>query len=114
MRIVSNRPTTKQANEQTNGTRPVRARPAPTPIMFDSAMPRLKARPGNFLAKFTVIVDFERSASSVTMRSSRAPRSIRASPNAARVALAGIRSSYFVPSARSSSTSARVVVSVAR
>ena len=38
--------------------------------MFDSAMPRLNARSGYFLAKLAVIVDFERSASRVTMRSS--------------------------------------------
>src|ERR687891_587901 len=90
IRMVSKRPTTKQANEQTNGILPVSARPAPTPTMLDSAIPRLKARAGNRLAKLTVMVDFDRSASSVTMRSSRAPKSSRASPNAARVALAGM------------------------
>src|SRR5688572_6553563 len=87
--MVSKRPTTKQAKEQTKGMRPARARPAPTPIMFASAMPRLTARSGNFLAKCTVIVDLLRSASSATIRSSRAPSSKRASPKAARVALAG-------------------------
>src|SRR5262249_14697 len=93
MRIVSKRPTTKHANEQANGMRPVSASPAPTPSMFDSAIPRLNARPGYFLAKFAVMVDFDRSASRVTMRSSCAPRSRSASPNAARLALAGITSS---------------------
>src|SRR5882724_2280933 len=91
MRIVSKRPTTKHANEQANGIRPVSASPAPTPSMFDSAMPRLNARPGYFLAKFTVMVDFDRSASRVTIRSSRAPRSRSASPNAARLANGGDR-----------------------
>src|SRR5690349_1292040 len=90
MRIVSKRPTMKHANEHANGTRPVRARPAAMPTMFDSAIPRLKARSGNFFAKPAVIVDFERSASSVTMRSSVAPSSMSASPNAARLALAAI------------------------
>ena len=93
MRIVSKRPTMKQANEQAKGMRPVSASPAPTPIMFDSAIPRLNARAGYFFAKFTVMVDFDRSASSVTIRSSLAPRSRSASPNAARLALAGITSS---------------------
>src|SRR5688572_30491616 len=90
--MVSKRPTMKQAKEQANGTLPVRARPAATPTMLDSAMPRLNARPGYFLAKAAVMVDFERSASSVTMRSSRAPRSRSASPNAARLAFAGMSS----------------------
>src|SRR5262245_66569131 len=89
MRIGSKRPARKHANEQVNGMRPVSARPAPIPIMFDSAMPTLNARCGYFLAKFTVMVDFDRSASTVTIRSSLAPRSSRASPNAARLALAG-------------------------
>src|SRR5436190_18265143 len=88
MRMVSKRPTTKHANEQANGILPVSASPAATPTMFDSAMPRLNARSGCALANFAVIVDFERSASSVTMRGSRAPSSTRASPNAAREALA--------------------------
>src|SRR6267143_2389217 len=90
MRIVSKRPTMKQANEHANGTRPVSASPAAMPIMLDSAIPRLKARPGNFLAKPAVMVDFDRSASRVTMRSSLAPSSMSASPNATRLALAGI------------------------
>src|SRR5262249_16757948 len=90
MRIASKRPTMKHANEQANGTRPVNASPAAMPTMLASAMPTLKARPGNFLAKPTVIVDFDRSASRVTMRSSFAPSSISASPNAARLAFAGI------------------------
>src|ERR1051325_5753406 len=96
MRIVSKRPTTKQANEHTKRILPVSARPAPTPIMLDSAIPRLKARSGWVLANFTVIVDLERSASSVTMRGSRAPSSRRASPNAAREALAAIVSPLFL------------------
>src|SRR6266403_132383 len=66
MRIVSKRPTMKQANEHANGTRPVSASPAAMPTMLDSAMPR------------------------VTMRSSFAPSSMSASPNATRLALAGI------------------------
>src|SRR5436190_9716289 len=99
MRIVSKRPTRKHANEAAKGIFPVSARPAATPIMFASAIPTLKARSGYFFAKPAVIVDFERSASSVTMRSSLAPRSSRASPNAARVALAGMAflSNPFVP-----------------
>src|SRR2546423_7415313 len=90
MRIVSKRPTMKQANEHANGTRPVSASPAAMPTMLDSAMPRLKARPGNFLAKPAVMVDFDRSASRVTMRSSFAPSWTSASPTAPRLALAGI------------------------
>src|SRR6185295_13949210 len=92
MRMVSKRPTTKQANEHTNGILPARARPAPMPIMFDSAIPTLNARSGCALANLTVIVDLDRSASSVTMRGSRAPRSSSASPKAARDALAGMMS----------------------
>src|SRR5678815_1198876 len=88
MRMVSKRPTRKQANEQANGILPVSASPAATPIMLDSAIPRLNARSGWVLANFAVIVDFERSASSVTIRGSRAPSSRSASPNAAREALA--------------------------
>src|SRR5207253_4321256 len=90
MRMVSKRPTTKQANEHTNGILPVRASPAPTPTMLDSAMPRLKPRSGYVLANFAVIVDFDRSASRVTMLGSRAASSSSASPNAAREALAAI------------------------
>src|SRR5262245_51392199 len=85
--MVSKRPTRKHANEHANGTRPVRARPAAVPIIVDSAMPTLNARDGYALAKAAVIVDFERSASSVTMRGSLAPSSTSASPNAAREAL---------------------------
>src|SRR5216683_461366 len=91
--MVSKRPATKHANEQANGIRPVSARPAPTPIMFASTMPRLNARPGKVFANFAVMVDFDRSASRVTIRSSLAPSSRSASPNAARLALAGITSS---------------------
>src|SRR5262245_2809105 len=71
------------------------------PIMFCSAMPMFLARSGYFLAKLAVIVDFERSASTVTMRSFWAPRSRSASPNAARVALAGMTPpSLFLESAQ--------------
>src|SRR6266850_6737708 len=66
MRIVSKRPARKQANEQTNGIWPASARPAAMPMAFCSAMPTLKARPGNFLAKLTVIVDFEKSTMTVS------------------------------------------------
>src|SRR5262249_61790187 len=96
MRIVSKRPARKHAKEHTNGMRPDRARPAAMPMAFCSAMPTLKARPGYFLAKVAVMVDFDRSASTVTMRSSRVPSSSSASPNAARVALAGIRPPDFL------------------
>ena len=84
------------------------------PMAFCSAMPTLKARPGNFLAKLTVIVDFERSASTLTMRSSRAPSSSSASPKAARVAFAGIVAPYFLSRALSSATMATVALSLAR
>src|SRR5215207_9608604 len=90
MRMVSNRPTRKHAKEAANGILPVRASPAATPIMFCSAMPRLNARSGNFFAKAAVMVDFDRSASRVTMRGSLAPSSTSASPNAAREALAAM------------------------
>src|SRR2546422_225455 len=104
MRIVSKRPARKQANEQTNGTLPASARPAAMPMAFCSAMPTLKARSGYFFAKLTVMVDFDRSASTLTMRSSRAPSSSNASPKAARVAFAGIGSPYFLSRALSSAT----------
>src|SRR5437773_1826889 len=94
--MVSKRPTTKQAKEHAKGILPVSASPEATPIMLDSAMPRLKARSGWVLANFTVMVDFERSASSVTMRGSRAPSSRSASPNAAREALAAIDPPLFL------------------
>src|SRR5688572_29710339 len=60
-------------------------------MALDSAMPRLKARSGNFFANAPVIVDFERSASSVTIFGSVAASSTIASPKAARLAFAGIR-----------------------
>src|ERR1017187_6721134 len=50
----------------TNGIFPTMAKPAPTPTMFDSAIPQEKKRPGNSLAKYVVMVDFERSASTTT------------------------------------------------
>src|SRR5579883_3157668 len=85
--MVSTRPMRKQAKLVTTGVLPQSARPAPTPIMFCSAMPISKWRCGYFLAKASVIVDLERSASRTTSSGWVSASSTRASPKASRVAL---------------------------
>ena len=72
--MVSKRPTRKHANEHANGNLPGQGEPGGQAdhVRFGDADVE-GARPGNFLAKPPVIVDFERSASRVTMRS--VPRS---------------------------------------
>src|SRR5262249_46150931 len=54
---------------------------------FDSAMPTLKNRSGNFLAKYSVRVELFTSPSSTTMSAFVSPSWARARPNASRVAL---------------------------
>src|SRR6516165_9556941 len=63
------------------------------PTRFDSAMPTLKKRSGNFLAKKSVRVELCTSPSTTTMSGCCAPASASASPNASRVDLPSLRSS---------------------
>jgi len=74
------RPLAKMPNVLAKGTLPLRASPAATPIMFASAMPMSKKRPGNFSAKSLVRVDFDRSASSTTISGCVSPSSASALP----------------------------------
>jgi hypothetical protein len=68
-----------------NGIFPTMARPAPTPTMFASAMPQEMNRSGNSLAKYVVMVDFERSASTTTTSLFSRPSSTTMRPKASRV-----------------------------
>src|SRR5690242_15313977 len=77
----------KAANEHANGTFPESARPAAAPIMLASWIPISKKRDGNALAKPSLLVDLERSASRTTTLGNSWPALTRASPNASRVAL---------------------------
>jgi len=77
--------------------------------MFDSAIPRLNARAGYFFAKFTVMVDFDRSASSVTIRS---VLGAQIEERFAERGAAGLGRHHFFSRALSSSTIARVDESV--
>src|SRR5437899_1529882 len=70
----------------TNGIFPAMASPAPTPIMLASAMPQEKKRSGNSFWKYTVMVDFERSASTTTTSLFSRPSSTSVRPKASRVA----------------------------
>ena len=67
------------AKEEANGILPQDARPAATLIILPSAIPAFIKRSGYFFLNTSVLVDFERSASKTTTRSS-APQSIKASP----------------------------------
>src|ERR1017187_4321071 len=71
---------------ETNGILPARASPAPTAVMLASAIPKDTNRSGNSFAKYTVMVDFERSASHTTMSLFSRPSSTSTRPKASRVA----------------------------
>src|ERR1017187_3537333 len=71
---------------ETNGILPARASPAPTAVMLASAIPKDTNRSGNSFAKYTVMVDFERSASHTTMSLFSRPNSTSTRPKASRVA----------------------------
>src|SRR5438128_9843527 len=80
---------TKQAKLASQARLPEPASPAATPTRFDSAMPTLKKRSGNFLAKCSVRVELCTSPSTTTRSAYWAPACARASPNASRVDLPG-------------------------
>src|SRR5437763_1398207 len=63
------------------------AKPAATPTRFDSAMPTLKKRCGNFLAKCSVRVELLTSPSQTTTSGYSSPSFARATPKASRVDL---------------------------
>src|ERR1035438_8156068 len=71
---------------ETNGILPASASPAPTAVMLASAIPKETNRSGNSFAKYTVMVDFERSASHTTMSLFSRPSSTSTRPKASRVA----------------------------
>src|SRR3982750_2574078 len=77
----------KAAKLDTHARLPAPARPAATPTRFDSAMPTLKKRWGNFLAKCSVRVELWTSPSTTTTAGSSAPSWARARPKASRVDL---------------------------
>src|SRR5205807_10372991 len=77
----------KQAKLASQARLPDDAKPADTPTRFDSAMPTLKKRSGNFLAKCSVRVELFTSPSRTTMSLWVSPRAARARPKASRVDL---------------------------
>src|SRR5947207_12417538 len=78
---------TKQAKLESQARLPEPAKPAATPTRFDSAIPTLKKRSGNFLAKKSVRVELCTSPSSTTMSVRLSPSFARARPNASRTDL---------------------------
>src|SRR5581483_2513024 len=77
----------KQAKLAAQTCLPDDARPPATPTRFDSAMPTLKKRSGNFLAKCSVRVELWTSPSTTTICGCSAPTCARARPKASRVDL---------------------------
>src|SRR5262249_20743889 len=77
----------KQAKLETQARLPAPARPLATPTMSDSAMPTLKKRSGNFLAKKSVRVELCTSPSTTTTSGWVSPSLASASPNASRTDL---------------------------
>src|SRR5205809_1795028 len=77
----------KQAKLASHERLPELAMPADTPTRFDSAMPTLKNRCGNFLAKKSVRVELCTSPSRTTMSGYCSPSLANARPNASRVDL---------------------------
>ncbi len=73
------------ANVLAKGTLPQVARPAAMLIIFCSARPHWMKRSGKAWAKYLVMVERDRSASSTTMRGSRPPNSVKNLPKASRV-----------------------------
>src|SRR2546426_12337302 len=78
---------TKQAKLASQARLLEAARPDATPTRFDSAMPTLKKRCGNFLAKCSVRVELWTSPSTTTMSGKSSPSLANANPNASRVDL---------------------------
>src|ERR1700737_3318827 len=78
---------TKQAKLASQARLPEAAMPPATLTRFDSAMPTLKKRCGNFLAKWSVRVELFTSPSRTTMSGYSSPSLARAWPKAARVDL---------------------------
>src|SRR5262249_20192337 len=78
---------TKAAKLAIQARLPLLARPPPMPTRFDSAMPTLKKRVGNFLAKCSVRVELCTSPSTTTRSGSFSPSCARARPQASRVDL---------------------------
>src|SRR6516225_3513316 len=77
----------KQAKLLSQARLPDAARPPATPTRFDSAMPTLKKRSGNFLAKKSVRVELCTSPSTTTMSGLDSPSAASAMPNASRTDL---------------------------
>src|SRR5713101_3142016 len=80
---------TKQAKLASQARLPELARPPAMPTRLDSAMPTLKKRSGNFLAKSSVRVELWTSPSTTTISGYLSPISARARPNASRVDFPG-------------------------
>src|SRR6266851_9991068 len=78
---------TKQAKLDNQARFPAEASPAATPTRFDSAMPTLKKRSGNFLAKCSVRVELCTSPSMTTISGFVSPSWAKAKPKASRVDL---------------------------
>src|SRR5262249_38238892 len=78
---------TKQAKLASQARLPDDASPAATPTRFDSAMPTLKKRSGNFLAKCSVRVELLTSPSRTTISGYCSPSLANARPKASRVDL---------------------------
>src|SRR6516164_9411728 len=76
---------TKQAKLASQARLPEAARPAAVPTRFDSAMPTLKKRSGNFLAKKSVRVELWTSPSTTTISGYFSPAAANAMPKASRV-----------------------------
>src|SRR5436305_3348573 len=82
---------TKQAKLASHARLPDAARPLAMLTRFDSAMPTLKKRSGNFLAKCSVRVELWTSPSRTTMSGYSWPMRASARPNASRVDLPCLR-----------------------
>src|SRR5215471_6447034 len=76
---------TKQAKLDSQARFPELARPPAMPTKFDSAMPTLKKRSGNFLAKKSVRVELCTSPSTTTISGYFSPAAANAMPKASRV-----------------------------
>src|SRR5262245_58930269 len=76
---------TKHAKLASQARLPELANPPAIPTRLDAAMPTLKKRSGNFLAKRSVRVELWTSPSTTTMSEYLSPTAARATPNASRV-----------------------------
>src|SRR5260370_41567734 len=75
---------TKQAKLESQARFPAAVKPEATPTRFDSAMPTLKNRSGNFLAKKSVCVELCTSPSTTTISGFSSPSLAKATPKASR------------------------------